>query len=65
MMASGPERRSKGAQVGVAVAIAVALALALGLSQGQAQNEADARSSLSDFPAEGRLVLWVLGPTLY
>lgn len=67
MMASGPQRRRRGARIGAAVAIAVAVAVALGLFRGERDHGETpvVESSFSTIRADGKLVLRVLAPRLY
>jgi len=66
MMASGPQRRRRGAWVGAGVAIGVVLAFSLGLfrSSGEAV-EPRVESSLGAIRADGKLVLKVFSPHIY
>lgn len=65
-MAAGPDRRRTAVAIGTSIAIAVGVAVALGVLGGSRNaHEPHVETSLSAFPAEGQVVLRVLGPTLY
>lgn len=65
-MASGPQRRRRGARIGVAVAIAVALAVSSGLLRSSEQPaRAKDETGFGTIRADGKLVLRVFAPALY
>ncbi|WP_232492615.1 hypothetical protein [Novosphingobium kaempferiae] len=65
-MATGPQRRRRGAWLGAAVAIAVAMAVSLGLFRTSGDRDAPREeSTLGAIRADGKLVLKVFSPHLY
>lgn len=65
-MTAGPDRRRTAVAIGTSIAIAVGVAVALGIFAGARHDrEPRVETSLGEFPVEGRIVLRVLGPTLY